>query len=94
MKLNDGYLAREIGNITVLLPVESESDEAPSVACYNQSAAMIVKCLEAETTEEAIVDALAERFEGSREDIAAGVAQFLEALRTGGILDETAEQRR
>lgn len=94
MKLNDSYISREIGGITVLLPVDSENDEAPSLACYNQTAAMIVKCLEEETSEEAIVEALAERFEGSREDIEAGVAQFLEALRAGGILDETAEQSR
>ena len=88
MKLNDNYIARSIDGITVLLPVECDREDQHVVACYNQTAAFIVQCLQEETTQEAIVAALMERFEGTREEIALGVSRFLDTLRSAGALAE------
>jgi hypothetical protein len=47
----------------------------------NKSAAVILDCLAQDTTEEAIVDALAARFDAPREVLAEDVAKVLETLR-------------
>lgn len=88
MKLNDNFIIRAVGGVTVLLPVECDSDDQHVVACYNQTAVFIAEALQKETTEAAIVAALMERYEGSREDMALGVSQFLDTLRRAGALVE------
>lgn len=87
MKLNENYVIREIGDVTVLLPVGGD-DVQKGIACYNKTAAFIAGCLEKETTPEAIVAAVEAQFEGSREQIAAGVEYFLGQLRSAGALTE------
>ena len=47
----------------------------------NKSASVILDCLAQETTEEAIVDALAARFDAPRETLAKDVASVLDTLR-------------
>lgn len=47
----------------------------------NKSAAVILDCLAQDTTEEAIVDALAARFDAPREVLTEDVAKVLETLR-------------
>ena len=66
MKLNDNYIARTIDGITVLLPVECDREDQHVVACYNQTAAFIVQCLQEETTQEAVETE--EKVEGEEAD--------------------------
>jgi hypothetical protein len=91
MKLNDNFIIRAVGGVTVLLPVECDSEAQHVVACYNKTAVFIAECLQEETTEEAIIAALTERYEGKREDMALGVSQFLNTLRAAGALVEQPE---
>lgn len=54
----------------------------------NKSASVILDCLAEETTEEAIVDALAARFDAPRETLATDVANVLDTLRSIDALVE------
>ena len=54
----------------------------------NKSASVILDCLAQETTEEAIVDAMAVRFDAPRETLATDVANVLETLRGINALEE------
>lgn len=54
----------------------------------NKAGAAILDCLAAETSEEAIVDALAVRFDAPRETLEADVAAVLDTLRSINALDE------
>lgn len=54
----------------------------------NKTAAFIVDSLKTETTKEAIVDAMAEKYDAPREVIDKDVETILEKLRSIGALDE------
>ena len=54
----------------------------------NKSASVILDCLAEDTTEEAIVDVMAERFDAPRDVLAADVANVLETLRSIKALEE------
>ena len=54
----------------------------------NKSASVILDCLAEDTTEEAIVDVMAERFDAPRDVLAADVATVLEMLRSIKALEE------
>ena len=54
----------------------------------NKSAAVILDCLAEDTTEEAIVDALAARFDAPRDVLTTDVAAVLDTLRSVQALEE------
>ncbi len=54
----------------------------------NKSASVILDCLAEETTEEAIVDVMAARFDAPRETLAKDVAAVLDTLRGINALAE------
>ena len=54
----------------------------------NKSASVILDCLAEDTTEEAIVDVMAERFDAPRDVLAADVANVHETLRSIKALEE------
>ena len=54
----------------------------------NKTAALIVDCLKEDTDEQSIVDALFDRFDAPREEIAADVRACLNTLRSVGALEE------
>jgi len=54
----------------------------------NRSASVILDCLAEETTEEAIVDVMAQTFDAPREVLAADVAKVLDTLRSINALEE------
>ena len=54
----------------------------------NKSASVILDCLAQETTEEAIVDVMAARFDAPRETLAADVAKVLDTLSSINALEE------
>lgn len=92
MKLNENYVCRAIGEVTVLLPVEQGEDGQQPLACYNKTASFLAKCLEEEITAEELVRVAMDRFEGTYENVALGVSRFLDTLREAGALDEKTEK--
>ena len=86
MKLNDQFIMHQVDDQTVLLPIEG----APfhGLVQGNKSVRVILECLQQDTTEEAIVNTLCERFDGDRELIRADVHEAVERLKEIGAIDE------
>lgn len=86
MKLKDDCIIQVVDDVQYLIP--EGMDGSGRGFQSNRTAALIVLLLGEETTEEKIVDALFERFDAPREEIAADVREFLDTLRSLHALDE------
>ena len=86
MKLKGSFLTQEVNDMQFLVPVGKKTFSG--IIRSNPTAAFIVNLLREDTTEEAIVDAMFERYDAPREEIAADVAEALDTLRKIGGLAE------
>ena len=86
MKLRDQFITQDLDDIQYLIPVGGEAFSG--IVRSNKTAAFIVERLKSETTEELIVDALFERFDAPREEIAKDVRDILDVLRGINALEE------
>ncbi|MBR1482910.1 MAG: PqqD family protein [Ruminococcus sp.] len=86
MKLHNTFLIYDVSGETMLIPTSA----APfhGLGEGNQTVGVILKCLQKDTTEEAIVDALAAAFDGSREEMAEDVRSVIAKLRKIGAIEE------
>ncbi len=86
MKLKDEFIVHNVGEETLLVPT-GEADFHGLIQ-GNKTVNVILTCLEKDTTEEDILIALKEKFDGDealmREDIAEVIAQ----LRSVGAIDD------
>ena len=86
MKLRENFITQMIEKVQFMVPVGAEAFNG--IVRSNETAAFIVDCLKAETTEEAIVDAMCAEYDAPREVIAADVAETLSVLREINALEE------
>ena len=86
MRLKKDYITQTIDDTQFLVPLGGESFRG--IVRSNRSAAFIVDCLKEETTAEAIVETMFQRFDAPREIIAADVEKVLNTLREIGALEE------
>lgn len=86
MRLKDDFITQQIEDTQFLVPVGAESFRG--LVRSNRTAAFIVDCLQEETTEEAIVNAMCAKYDAPREVIAADVREILDTLRGINALDE------
>lgn len=86
MKLKKGFITYDTDSESMLIP--SGSVSFSGLVKGNRTLGAILALLKEETTESDIVDALEQRFDAPREQIAADVAKALSELRRIGALDE------
>lgn len=86
MKLNQDFIVHTIGEDTMLVPTGAASFHG--IAQGNKTVEVILGCLQEDTTEDTIVDALMERFDGNPADMREDVSEVLAQLRSIGALDE------
>ena len=89
MKLKEEYVVYDANDNEKL--AVATGDEIANFSGFlraNKSASVILDCLAQDTTEEAIVDALAARFDAPRETLAADTAKVLDTLRSIKALEE------
>ena len=86
MKLKPEFITQDIDDTQFLVPVGAEAFSG--VVRSNRTAAFIVDCLKNETTAEAIVDAMCEKYDAPRATIAADVEEILSTLRGINALEE------
>ena len=86
MKLHDEFLVHKISGETLLVPTA----QAPfhGLGEGNDTVWVILNCLKSDTTEEKIVDALAEKYDGNREEMAEDVRSVIAKLREIGAIVE------
>ena len=86
MRLKNDFITQVIDDVQYLVPVGEE--QFSGMLRNNKTAAFIVDLLKEETTEEAVVNAMSEKYEAPRDEIAADVKEILSTLRSVGALEE------
>ena len=86
MRLKNVFIIQVIDGVQYLVPVGEE--QFSGMLRNNKTAAFIVDRLKEETTEEAVVNAMFEKYEAPRDEIAADVKEILSTLRSVGALEE------
>lgn len=86
MKLKEGFITHETGEEQIM--VGTGEVRFAGLVRSNKTAAFIIDCLKVETTREEIVSKMADRYDASREVIAADVQHILEQLDSIGAIVE------
>ncbi len=86
MKLKEGFITRQTDGEQIMVAVGGAS--FAGIVRSNKTAAFIVDSLKTETTKEAIVEAMAEKYDAPKDIIAGDVEKILDKLRSIGALDE------
>lgn len=86
MKLKDGFVTHEMGGEQIMVATGDAS--FPGLVRSNPTAAFIVDCLKQDTTKEAIVEAMLNKYDVTEQVAAADVDKILTKLRSVGALDE------
>ena len=86
MKLNPNFLRHTMDNQELVVPVAGA--DFHGMIRGNRSVSAILDLLAEDTTEEAIVDTMCERFDGDRDVIGRDVADVLSRLKEVGAIIE------
>ena len=81
MKLKDTYITHDSDGEQILLDTSSSF---AGLIRSNKSAAYIVECLQEDTTDEKIVEAMFEKYDAPKDVLAKDVADVIEKLRKAG----------
>ena len=93
MRLNPDYVFQRFEDFSVLVPVGKPDQYFNGILRLNGTATYIVESLREETTREALVQLLIDRYEGEEAQFVESVDRVLETLRRVGALKETELQR-
>ena len=85
MKLNASFVKHTMDDKTLVIPLGGASFHG--VVKGNKSVGVIFECLERGATEDEIVQALSERFDGDREQMRADVRDVVAKLKSIGAID-------
>ena len=85
MKLKENFITQEMDGEQIMV---AAGGGFAGMVRSNATAAFIVDCLKNETTREAVLDAMGQKYDAPREVMAADVDMVLGNLRRIGALDE------
>ena len=88
MRMKEGFVLHQIGGEFMAVATGKAAKDFTGFVRSNETAGYIFELLQKETTEEAIVDAMCEKYDADREVIAKDVTAIIEKMRTAGFLDE------
>ena len=88
MKIKDGFLLREVGGRTVVVPVGVQTVDFRCIMTLNESGALLWRSLQQDTDAAALTAALLAEYEVTADKAAADVEGFVALLREKGLLDE------
>lgn len=86
MKLKDNFITYMTDDVQIM--VAAGENAFHGMVRSNKTAAFVIDCLKAPCTKEAIVDAMAGKYDAPREILERDVERVLEVLRKIGALDE------
>jgi hypothetical protein len=86
MKLKEGFVTHVMGGEQIM--VATGNANFSGLIRSNATAAFIVDCLKAETTRDAILEAMLDKYEVTRERAAGDLDKILAILRSVNALDE------
>lgn len=88
MKIKAGFMARQVVGEWVIIPVGERVADFNGIITLNETALFLWQALEQGADEKTLVAKLTEEFDVSPDEAAADIAEFLESLRSHGILEE------
>ncbi len=88
MRVSDGFVLREIAGETIAIPSGDAARDLSGLVALNETGAFLFELLRKGTTETNLVEALLEEYDTTPEAAQRDVADFLDMLRSGGILIE------
>ena len=88
MRVKDGFILHNIGEEYMAVATGEAAENFNGIVRNNETAAYIFELLQQETTEEAIVDAMRERYDADRSIIERDVKAVIEKMRSAGFLHE------
>lgn len=86
MKLKDAFLTYESDGEH--LTVSTGGTEFNGLIRSNNTAAFIVECLKENTTQEQILDKMAEKYDAPKDVMAKDLSRIIDTLNNLGVLDE------
>lgn len=86
MKLKEGFITMQSDGEQIMVLVGDT--KFAGLVRSNKTAAFIVDCLKSETTKDAIVEAMAEKYDAPKDILAKDVEGIIAKLRSIGALDE------
>ena len=86
MKLRVPYEIMQVEGQSYAVPLEDSRDGSGDLVKLSKTAAVIFELLKNDTTEEAIVEEMSQRFDAPKDVIAADVHGVVEKLKAKGIL--------
>lgn len=88
MRLKEGFILHNVGDEHMAVATGEAAKGFNGIVRNNETAAYIFELLQEETTEDAIVAAMCERYEAEEERIRADVQKLLGKMREAGFLYE------
>ena len=86
MKLKGEFMVREVAGELLAIPVGQTALEFNGMVGLNEVSALIWKGLQEGNTKEAILETILGEFDVPRQEAAADLEQFLQALRSNDLL--------
>lgn len=92
MRIVPGFVVRQIAGETIAIPTGAAAHELSGLLALNGSGKLLFDLLQADQTEDGLVRALLDSYDIDRVTAQTDVAEFLEILRTNGVLMESDEK--
>lgn len=88
MHVISGFIVRQIAGETIAIPAGPAARELSGLLALGGSGQFLFNLLQTEQTEESLVQAVLETYEIDEATARADIAEFLEILRSNGVLVE------
>ena len=88
MRVVSGFVVRQIAGETIAIPTGAAARELSGLIALNGSGKTLFELLQTEQTQEALAQALLDSYEVDAATAQADVAEFLDILRSNGVLIE------
>ena len=88
MKIDDGFLLREVAGSYVVVAVGKKAKEFNAVINLNETGAYLWKLLSVPTTEEQVIENIIKDYEIDRETATEQLKEFIEKLKSNGIMSK------
>ncbi len=87
MKIKSGYMLREIGGESIVVPVGSRTVDLRGIIKLNDTAAFLWKKLEKECSRQQLVDDLLQEFDVDEQTASHDVDKFIENLNQNNLTE-------
>ena len=87
MKIKNGYMLREIGGESIVVPVGSRTVDLRGIIKLNDTAAFLWKKLEKVCNRQELIDALLQEFEVDEHTASHDVDKFIENLDQNNLME-------